>query len=615
MKSYELYNNYRFRLGSNLANGEVYAVNSGISHSLRFDDYNYADLSYAVGGFSEIFAKYHLYDEYDEQSLDWYWYEENLPYINDTIVDIVIDKWNYTVYDDQVVINFGKASSYKNYVTALGITNIIYNVDGKKVCVEPTYKYTGGSENGYDTIKNWRSTIQEYYLNGNSFVLDDAFDKDIMSVWLRPVEAIGVSSCAIRLKVSDSPYDINVIGELFTPEDAKRSLAGAGGYISLADSGVIKGVEYYLCIEPAETDTSESTTIPTPDPTQSTPEPVVTQAPSEGGYSEGYVPYIPPITDSVTTTPTPEPTVTPEPEPTPEPTSTPASDAETVPEPTSESTPEPTSEPTPTPVIETFENEDGSITTTTTIENEDGTIEHEISTKKADGSRETVKTVTDKNGDGTVSGTKINRIGKTVSTTTGTISHDARGTTIVETKTEFTNNSTVEKTVKTTTAGKIVTKEIKRDAKGNIEKTNSILSKKGLISATYSIESGGTAKLTNYESYKSTVKIPSSVTVDGEKHLVTVLSKGSLTDCKNATKIKIGKKITVIGKGVFDGLNNVNVIVIYPDNLVSVKKGAFNGLPENVTIKVKAERKRFAQVKNMIMESGGANNMRIKRAK
>ena len=97
---------------------------------------------------------------------------------------------------------------------------------------------------------------------------------------------------------------------------------------------------------------------------------------------------------------------------------------------------------------------------------------------------------------------------------------------------------------------------------------------------------------------KKTVKIPSTVTVNGVKAKVTAIDKNAFKKAKKKlTKVVIGANVTTIGKKAFAGCKKLRKITIKTKKLKSVGKKAFKGINKNAVIKVpKAKKKAYTKL-------------------
>ena len=112
----------------------------------------------------------------------------------------------------------------------------------------------------------------------------------------------------------------------------------------------------------------------------------------------------------------------------------------------------------------------------------------------------------------------------------------------------------------------------------------------------------------------TTVVIPESVKANGITYKVTRIRKGFLKNCKQATKVDIGKNINTIDKNAFNYGKRVQKVVIR-GKLKKVGKYAFKNTKKNVIIKMKANAKNFEKNKKLLEKSGLPNNATVKRVK
>ena len=110
---------------------------------------------------------------------------------------------------------------------------------------------------------------------------------------------------------------------------------------------------------------------------------------------------------------------------------------------------------------------------------------------------------------------------------------------------------------------------------------------------------------------KKTVKIPSTVTVNGVKAKVTAIDKNAFKKAKKKlTKVVIGANVTTIGKKAFAGCKKLRKITIKTKKLKSVGKKAFKGINKNAVIKVpKAKKKAYTK---LLKNKGQAKTVRIR---
>ena len=110
---------------------------------------------------------------------------------------------------------------------------------------------------------------------------------------------------------------------------------------------------------------------------------------------------------------------------------------------------------------------------------------------------------------------------------------------------------------------------------------------------------------------KKTVKIPSTVTVNGVKAKVTAIDKNAFKKAKKKlTKVVIGANVTTIGKKAFAGCKKLRKITIKTKKLKSVGKKAFKGINKNAIIKVpKAKKKAYNK---LLRNKGQAKTVKIR---
>lgn len=110
---------------------------------------------------------------------------------------------------------------------------------------------------------------------------------------------------------------------------------------------------------------------------------------------------------------------------------------------------------------------------------------------------------------------------------------------------------------------------------------------------------------------KKSVKIPSTVTVNGVKAKVTAIDKNAFKKAKKKlTKVVIGANVTTIGKKAFAGCKKLRKITIKTKKLKSVGKKAFKGINKNAIIKVpKAKKKAYTK---LLRNKGQAKTVKIR---
>ncbi|MCR4901596.1 MAG: leucine-rich repeat protein, partial [Butyrivibrio sp.] len=135
---------------------------------------------------------------------------------------------------------------------------------------------------------------------------------------------------------------------------------------------------------------------------------------------------------------------------------------------------------------------------------------------------------------------------------------------------------------------------------------------------------------------KSRVVIPESMTVDGKSYPVTAVSDNAFKNNKTVTSVTIGKNITQIGSGAFQGaskLKSVNMkdcnvtsigknafskcknlksLTINANSLSSVSKNAFKGVKKKVKVKVYAKDKKAYNKAVKKLKKAGLKNADFK---
>ena len=102
---------------------------------------------------------------------------------------------------------------------------------------------------------------------------------------------------------------------------------------------------------------------------------------------------------------------------------------------------------------------------------------------------------------------------------------------------------------------------------------------------TYQATSDGTVTVKKVANKKS-VKIPSTVTINGEKVKVTGIANNAFKKAKKLKKVTIGANITTIGKKAFAGCRKLKKVTVKSKKLTKVGKKAFKGINKNAVIKV-----------------------------
>ena len=95
-----------------------------------------------------------------------------------------------------------------------------------------------------------------------------------------------------------------------------------------------------------------------------------------------------------------------------------------------------------------------------------------------------------------------------------------------------------------------------------------------------------------------TIKVPNTVTIEGEKFRVTAIGKSAFKGCKKATKATIGKNVTEIGSQAFASCKKLKTITINSTVLKKAGKNACKGI--HAKAKLKAPKKKLAAYKKML---------------
>ena len=111
-------------------------------------------------------------------------------------------------------------------------------------------------------------------------------------------------------------------------------------------------------------------------------------------------------------------------------------------------------------------------------------------------------------------------------------------------------------------------------------------------------------------SKSKTIKIPSTVKINGKKYKVTTIATSALKGNKKVTKVIIGSNVTKIGKKAFYNCKRLKNITIKSKKLKSVGKYAFKGIAKYATIKCPG--KKTKKYKEMIKKSKVGKNVIIK---
>lgn len=126
---------------------------------------------------------------------------------------------------------------------------------------------------------------------------------------------------------------------------------------------------------------------------------------------------------------------------------------------------------------------------------------------------------------------------------------------------------------------------------------------------TYQVTSDGTVTVKKVANKKS-VKIPSAVTINGQKVKVTAIANNAFKKAKKLTKVTIGANVTAIGRKAFAGCKNLKKITVKSKKLTKVGKKAFKGINKKAVIKVpKKYRKAYTK---LFKNKGQAKSVQIR---
>jgi sorbitol-specific phosphotransferase system component IIA len=159
--------------------------------------------------------------------------------------------------------------------------------------------------------------------------------------------------------------------------------------------------------------------------------------------------------------------------------------------------------------------------------------------------------------------------------------------------------------------------ETSTEAKQEIEELPVTGTKETVSGVVYKVtkSSAETKEVTYVESTdkkKTTVKIPDTVTIDGQSYKVTAIANKALKNNKKIKTVTIGKNVTKIGKEAFSGCKNLKKIIIKSSTLKSVDKNAIKNINENATIKV--PKKQLSKYKKLFKsKTGYKKSMKIKK--
>ncbi len=127
----------------------------------------------------------------------------------------------------------------------------------------------------------------------------------------------------------------------------------------------------------------------------------------------------------------------------------------------------------------------------------------------------------------------------------------------------------------------------------------------------YSSQRGCSVQYCGPLSKRSSARVPSSITVDGDSYPVTSVAKGAFRNQTQLTKVTIGSNVTSIGSNAFYGCSHLKNVSIHCKNLKSVGSKAFFGIPGKAVFKIpKGCQKAYHHLLNH--KTGCKNSMAIK---
>ena len=135
--------------------------------------------------------------------------------------------------------------------------------------------------------------------------------------------------------------------------------------------------------------------------------------------------------------------------------------------------------------------------------------------------------------------------------------------------------------------------------------------------AQYRVTATGTARTVEYQKpatkTQKTVKIPATVTINGEVYKVTSIAKNACKGNKKLKTVTISKNIKTIGANAFSGCKNLKTIRIASTSLTkkSVGKNAFKGIHKKAVIKV--PKKKLKAYQKFLKGKGQAKSVKIKK--
>jgi hypothetical protein len=96
---------------------------------------------------------------------------------------------------------------------------------------------------------------------------------------------------------------------------------------------------------------------------------------------------------------------------------------------------------------------------------------------------------------------------------------------------------------------------------------------------------------------KTSVTVPSQVTIEGTKYQVTSIAKNAFKNNKKLRSVTIGSHVKKIGAGAFQGCSNLKKIIVKSKKLTSIGAKAFKGIQKKAVFTVpKAKYKAYKKL-------------------
>ncbi len=89
----------------------------------------------------------------------------------------------------------------------------------------------------------------------------------------------------------------------------------------------------------------------------------------------------------------------------------------------------------------------------------------------------------------------------------------------------------------------------------------------------------------SYDEYSGEVKIPESVTYNGNTYSVTSIGNYAFSDCSSLTSVEIGNSVTSIGYSAFDGCSSLTSVEI-PNSVTSIGDHAFRACSSLTSVEI-----------------------------